>query len=149
MSEAAKIGENLKAHARDELAKRVLTAAAVIAEKMVDNISGGGGKPGWGVSTGQREKHKRPNAKGRKVSSGGGRYPGVRSGKLKRSIVLEFNDVESVKANNNSVRIGINKEAFYGIILQQQGFKGLKDSADEVMAIVEMILEGKSNVTVA
>lgn len=74
------------------------------------------------------------------LTSGGG-FPKVRTGNLRESVQMSASTPQDVASDDYRVRVGINRKAFYGVILFGKGWKGLKDTMERVRERLMKVIE--------
>lgn len=111
--------ENIKRRTRERAAKRLLQAGALFAEEIKRDLSG--------------------------HESGFPRYPNKRTGNLMNSVAMSAYEPGQVTQDGHVVRVGLKRQAFYGVALFNRGFKGFKETMDRVRSALMAIIEGEKD----
>jgi hypothetical protein len=113
--------DDLSLRLREELAKRVLAAAVLLQAETKRDYSRSNPRP-----------HNNPAPRGE--------FPRGRTWNLRDGIAIIPATVEGVMAEGGRVRVGYLPAAFYGVVLANKGWKGIKDTYVRVRQQLAKIL---------
>lgn len=115
--------DQLEHTVREQLARRLLAAAAMLQSEAKRDYSSSNPAP-----------HKTPAPRGE--------FPRGRTWNLRDAVEIFPRDLAEI-ARRGKVRVGITKNAFYGAILKQRGWKGIRDTYSRVKPALAKLLGGK------
>lgn len=115
--------EELVEQARRALATRLLAAAALLQAEAKRDYSVSNPAP-----------HDNPAPRGQ--------FPRGRTWNLRDSIAVSPNNVPAIMANDMVVRVGYLPGAFYGAVLANRGWKGIRDTYLRVRSTLRKIILG-------
>lgn len=111
------------ASVQQALAKRLLAAALLLQSEHQRRLSVSNPRP-----------HRTPAAKGQ--------YPRTRTGALRKGVVVEPTSLADVMATME-VRVGLTGNVFYGNVLEEKGWLGLKQTVADLKPKLEALIAGE------